>query len=184
MLTFATSNPSIRTVIFSLRGPKYMVGQDFGEVAAEAPEVLSWEGAPKNSSQSEIFAAAFRNTVSRLSAAGKNVVLFADWPELGFDPISCLPRPVPLFSRVRPLCGVPRSEVDSRNRAYREVISGMKREFNELRVFDPIPYLCDATACYAMRAGHLLYRDDNHLSAAGSAYLGGEFLAERASSSP
>ena len=184
MLAFATSSPSIRTVIFSLRGPKYMVGQDFGEAAAEAPEILSWKGAPKNSSQSEIFASAFRNTVSRLSAAGKNVVLFADWPELGFDPISCLPRPVPLFSRVRPLCGVPRSQVDTRNRAYREVISGMKKEFNGMRVFDPIPYLCDATACYAVRDGHLLYRDDNHLSAAGSAYLGGEFLAEQSSISP
>jgi hypothetical protein len=30
-----------------------------------------------------------------------------------------------------------------------------------------------------MRDGRLLYRDDNHLSAAGSAYLGEKFLAEQ-----
>ncbi len=184
MLDFATSSPSVRTIILSVRGPKYMVGEDFGEAATDPREVLSWDGAAKNSSQAEIFSAAFRNTVSRLSAAGKNVVLFIDWPELGFDPISCLPRPVPIYSRVRPLCGVPRSEVDARNRAYRKVISEMKREFSGLGVFDPLPYLCDSKACYAMRAGHLLYRDDNHLSAAGSVYLGEEFLAEQSSISP
>ena len=184
MLDFATASPSVRTIILSVRGPKYMVGEDFGEAASEAPEVLSWNGAPKNSSQAEIFSAAFRNTVSRLSATGKNIVLFVDWPELGFDPISCLPRPVPLFSQVRTLCGVPRSQVDARNHAYREVISGMKKELSGLRIFDPLPYLCDANACYAMRDGHLLYRDDNHLSAVGSDYLGGDFLAEQSALSP
>jgi peptidoglycan/LPS O-acetylase OafA/YrhL len=184
MLDFATSSPAVRTIILSVRGPRYMLGEDFGEAAADLPKVLSWDGAPKNFNQAEIYAAAFRNTVSRMSASGKNLVLFIDWPELGFNPISCLPRPVPLFSQVRPLCGVPRAEVDARNRAYREVISSMKKEFSGLRVFDPVPYLCDSRACYAMRAGHLLYRDDNHLSAAGSAYLGGEFLAEQAALNP
>jgi peptidoglycan/LPS O-acetylase OafA/YrhL len=184
MLDFAASSPEVRTIIIAMWGPKYMLGEGFADAATVPPEILSWDRAPKNSSQAEMFAAAFRNTVLRLSAARKNVVLFIDWPELGFDPISCLPRPVPLFSRVRPLCGVPRSVVDARNGAYREVISSMKKEFSGLRVFDPIPYLCDSTACYAMRDGHLLYRDDNHLSAAGSAYLSEEFLAEQSSLSP
>jgi hypothetical protein len=55
----------------------------------------------------------------------------------------------------------------------------MKKDFPGVGVFDPFPYLCDALACYAMRAGHLLYRDDNHLSAAGAVYLSGKFLAEQ-----
>jgi len=184
MLDFATSTPSVRTIIVSVRGPRNMSGWEFGADGTGPAEVISWDGAPKNSSQADVFAAAFRNTVLRLSASGKDVVLFVDWPELGFDPRSCLPRPVPLFSHVRPLCGVPRPQVDARNRAYREVIFGMKKEFGQLRVFDPLPYLCDATACYAMRAGHLLYRDGNHLSAAGSAYLGGKFVEEQSIASP
>jgi hypothetical protein len=69
--------------------------------------------------------------------------------------------------------------VDARNQAYREVIFGMKKEFSGLKVFDPLPYLCDVSACYAMHGGHLLYRDDNHLSAAGAAYLSGKFLEEQ-----
>ncbi len=184
MLDFASSSPTVRTIIISVRGPKYMFGKDFGESANMPAEVIAWDGAPKNSGQGEIFAAAFKNTVSRLYATGKKVVLFVDWPEMGFDPISCLPRPVPLFSKVRPLCGISRSEVDTRNRAYRDVISGMKKEFSGLSVFDPIPYLCDSSACYAMRDGHLLYRDDNHLSAVGSAYLSGKFLEEQLAEGP
>jgi SGNH domain (fused to AT3 domains) len=180
MLDFATSAPSVRTIILSTRGPMYMLGQDFGEDATGAPEVVSWDGVPKNSSQADIFAASFRNTILRLSAAGKIVIVFIDWPELGFDPRSCLSRPVSLFSHVRPLCGVPRSQVDARNRAYRELVFNMKNEFIGLRLFDPLPYLCDSSACYAMHAGHLLYRDDNHLSAAGAAYLSEKFLAEQA----
>jgi peptidoglycan/LPS O-acetylase OafA/YrhL len=184
MLEFAASTLSVRTIIISVRGPMNMSGRDFGEDARGAPEEILWHGAPKNSSQADMFAGAFRDTVLRLSASGKNVILFIDWPELGFDPKSCLPRPVPLFSRVRPLCGVPRSQVDARNRAYREVMFQMKREFQGLGVFDPFPYLCDSSACYATTAGHLLYRDDNHLSAAGAIYLSEKFLAEQYSRSP
>jgi len=184
MLDFATSTPSVRTIILSVRGPMNMFGRELDADPTGPTKVISWDGAPKNSSQADIFAAAFRNTVSRLSASGKDVVLFVDWPELGFDPRSCLPRPVPLFSHIRPLCGVPRPQVDDRNRAYREVILDMQKEFGQLRVFDPLPYLCNATACYAIRDGHLLYRDGNHLSAAGSMYLGEKFLAEQSRTSP
>lgn len=180
MLEFAASSPSVHTIILSTRGPINMSGQDFGE-SNEAPSVVSWDGAPKNSTQAEVFAAAFRNTVLRLSSTGKRLILFVDWPELGFDPRSCLPRPVPVFSHVRPVCGVPRAQVEARNHAYREVIFGMKKEFSGLILFDPLRYLCDPLACYAMREGHLLYRDDNHLSATGSAYLADAFLAEQRS---
>jgi peptidoglycan/LPS O-acetylase OafA/YrhL len=184
VLDFATSSPGVRTIILAVRGPIYMDGRDFGDDTLGTRRILSWDRAPRNASQAEMFAAAFRSTVSRLSASGKEIILFIDWPELGFDPRSCLPRPVPLFSYVRPLCGVPRSQVDARNRSYREVIFEMKKEFSGLTVFDPLPYLCDATACYAMRGGHLMYRDDNHLSAAGATYLSNAFLAEQSTAGP
>jgi peptidoglycan/LPS O-acetylase OafA/YrhL len=184
MLEFATSAASVHTIILSVRGPMNMLGQNFGEDATGAPKEIFWSGAPQGSSQAYVFAAAFKNTVSRLLVSGKKVILFIDWPELGFDPRSCLPRPVPFFSQARPLCGVPRSQVDERNRAYREVIFGMKKEFSGLRVFDPFPCLCDSSACYAIRDGHLLYRDDNHLSVAGAVYLSEKFLAEQSSLGP
>jgi peptidoglycan/LPS O-acetylase OafA/YrhL len=182
-LNFAALSPSVRTIILSLRGPLNMTGQRFGEEETEAHKQILWDGAPKDTGQAEMFAASLRNTVSRLISTGKTVILFIDWPELGFDPKSCL-RAVSFFSRPPSLCGVPRPQVEARNRAYRNLIFELKKELVGVRIFDPFPYLCDSTACYAMSDGHLLYRDDNHLSAAGAAYLSAKFLAEQSSKSP
>jgi hypothetical protein len=57
----------------------------------------------------------------------------------------------------------------------------LKKEFTGLKVFDPLPYLCDASACYAVNDGHLFYSDDNHLSDAGAEYLSGKFFEEQSS---
>jgi peptidoglycan/LPS O-acetylase OafA/YrhL len=180
MLDYVTSAASAHTIILSLRGPRYMSGQGFGPIAAGAPpkEIL-WAGAPKNTAQPEMFAGALRSTVSRLYATGKTLILVIDWPELGFDPRSCLPRQVRLFSATRSSCAVPRAQVDARNLSYRKLILELQKEFVGLKVFDPLPYLCDSSACYGMSAGHLLYSDDNHLSDTGATYLAAKFLAEQ-----
>jgi len=178
MLEFAVSSRSVRTVIISVRGAMNMSGRDFIPDPKSGPEIIAWDGAARGASQAEVFTGAFRNTVSRLSASGKQLILFVDWPELGFDPRSCSPRPVAWFSSLRPVCGVPRSQVDPRNQAYREAIFAMKKEFSDLRVFDPLPYLCDSKFCYATMSGHILYRDDNHLSSAGAIYLSRKFMEE------
>jgi peptidoglycan/LPS O-acetylase OafA/YrhL len=184
MLEFAVTSPSVHTIILSVRGPMNMSGYDFIPDPRAASEVVAWEGAPKGSSQADVFASAFRNTVSRLSVTGKEIILFIDWPELGFDPRSCSPRPVAWFSSSLSLCGVPRLQVDLRNQAYRELIFAMKKEFGNMIVFDPLPYLCDSTACYATKFGHILYRDDNHLSAAGATYLSERFMEEQSTLIP
>jgi hypothetical protein len=182
ILEFAASSASVRTIIFSFRGPRYISGQGFGpaEAGGTQKEIL-WTSAPKGIGQAEMFAAAMTNTISRLSATGKTLILFIDWPELGFDPRSCLPRPVRMFSTPRPFCGVARAQVDARNSAYREVISELKKEFPTLMVFDPLSYFCDSSACNAMNAGHLLYSDDNHLSAMGAVYISAKFFEEQSS---
>ena len=177
MLDFVASTPSIRTIVLSFRGPLNMSGVGFGAAeAGDAPKRISWSGAATGASQAEVFASALRNTLVRLADTGKEVIVFLDWPELGFDPKSCLPRPVTLFSGARSFCGVPREEVEVRNRGFRQTVSKIGQQLGRVTIFDPFPFLCDASACYAMSAGHLLYRDDNHLSAAGAAYLSSNFL--------
>ncbi|HEX3822204.1 MAG TPA: SGNH hydrolase domain-containing protein, partial [Candidatus Sulfotelmatobacter sp.] len=130
MMEFATKTASVRTIILSLRGPRYIPGVGFSPSDARAaPKKLLWTGALKNSDQAAVFKAALENTVSRLDATGKRIILVLDWPELGFDPRSCLPRPVSLFSSPKALCGVPRAQVDARNRDYRELASKLEKEF-------------------------------------------------------
>jgi peptidoglycan/LPS O-acetylase OafA/YrhL len=179
MLEFAARAPSVRTIIFSSRGPRYMSGEGFGPAEAGAePKRISWSGAAAGTPQPEMYAQALMHTISFLTATGKHLILFVDWPELGFDPRSCLPRPVTLFSRPRPLCAVARDQVDARNRAYRELLFGLQKQFAGLKVFDPLPFLCDSSACYAMKDGHLLYSDDNHVSIAGALYLSQKYFED------
>ena len=180
ILDFAISSRTAHTIILSFRGPLNMSGQDFtADKSERVTQKIVWAGAPATVDQSETFAGALTNTLSRLYSTGKTLILVADWPELDFDPRSCLPRPVALFSNPRALCGVPRDEVERRNRDYRRLISELQKTFPRLKVFDPFPYLCDSTACYAMNDGHLFYRDHDHLSAAGAEYLSAKFLAEQ-----
>jgi hypothetical protein len=182
MLEFAANSATAHTIIISFRGSRYMSGQGFGPIdAGAAPKEILWEGTAKKAAQPETFAASLRNTVARLSATGKNVILFMDWPELGFDPRSCLPRPVSFLSSLRSSCSVPRVQVEARSAPYREVVRRLQMEFKDLKVFDPLPYLCDSSACSAMNGGHLFYSDDNHVSAIGAAYLSGKFLEEQSS---
>jgi peptidoglycan/LPS O-acetylase OafA/YrhL len=179
MLEFAVRAPTVHTIILSSRGPKYMSGEGFGPVEADAaPKRISWSNAAAGIPQQEMYAQALTHTVSFLTSTGKHLILFIDWPELGFDPRSCLPRPFTLFSSRRPLCAVARDQVDARNRAYRELLFGLPKDFSGLKVFDPMPFLCDSSACYAMKDGHLLYSDDNHVSIAGAAYLAQKYFEE------
>jgi hypothetical protein len=67
---------------------------------------------------------------------------------------------------------------DARNRDYRELANKLEKEFVRMKVLDPLPYLCDPTACYAMKNGRLLYSDDNHVSVAGATYLSERFFDE------
>lgn len=177
ILDFATSSSSAHTIILALRGPSNLVGHDFGAYSTGPLKEIRWRE-DTQASQEATFQTSFASTISRLQSSGKTIVLFIDWPELDFDPRSCLPRPVSFFAQPRALCGVPRNQVDARNREYREAIEHLREKFAGVRTFDPLPYLCNQEACYAMKDGHLLYRDDNHLSAVGSAYVAQNFLKE------
>ena len=179
LLNYAAHAASVRTVILSARGPRYMSGEGFGPAeSAAAPKRISRQDLPGNAAQPEIYAQGLRDTLSVLTTSGKSVFLFLDWPELGFDPRSCLERPIRFGMEARKLCAVPRNEVDARNRAYRELVFQMKKEFSPVRVFDPIPFLCDSSACFGMRDGRLLYSDDTHVSINGANYLAAKFLEE------
>lgn len=180
MIAFAVHEPAIRTIIFSARGPRYMSGDGFGAVDSRSvTKRIWWVRLPQTTPQPEMYAETLHNTLSLLNASGKKVVLLVDWPELGFDPRSCLTRPFDFLRPASHACSVSKPEVEKRNRSYREQIVRLEREFPKMEVFDPLPYLCDSASCYGMRDGHLLYSDDNHISVAGARYLASAYFNQQ-----
>src|SRR5207237_2975320 len=110
-------------------------------------------------------------TLDLLAKHHKDVWLLLQVPELPFNPTECVPRPFSFEHRARMPCAVSRSTVLDQQRAYRNVVRQMQDEFPWLRVFDPVPIICDAVWCPAMEGSRLLYRDDHHLSRDGSHFF-------------
>jgi hypothetical protein len=78
-----------------------------------------------------------------------------------------------LLPKTAVTCSVPRAAVEQRQASYRAAIARVVRMLADpdLHVVDPMDALCDATECHAIVDDKLMYRDDDHLSAAGSRYV-------------
>jgi peptidoglycan/LPS O-acetylase OafA/YrhL len=123
---------------------------------------------------------AFERSLARdlllLLDSDREVVLVLQVPELGFLPRRCLQaRPYELLLPKAAVltCSVPRVRVEQRQASYRAAIARAVRAVDDpdLHVVDPMEVLCDAAECHAMIDGVLMYRDDHHLSMAGSRHV-------------
>ena len=172
-LDYVLAHPQIKTVIMTARGPIHVLGTGFGEAEAGRSVTLAARSHPDWQGNAMLYARLMEQTFARLTAAGKQVVWIIDPPELGFDPTRCVStqRTRLLPRAVRQPCGVSRAAYDARNRTFRAIVAQAARRFPQVKVIDPIPYLCDSNLCTAEKDGHFLYRNDNHLSLYGSRYI-------------
>jgi hypothetical protein len=72
---------------------------------------------------------------------------------------------------VRSPCAVPRAKVEKRLRAVQTRIRAVLARFPDVKVFNPVPLLCDAQNCYARQGGEFMYADRDHLTSDGSRYV-------------
>jgi hypothetical protein len=168
--------PDTRVVILAARNTMYVA------TAAEYAETFEPTGVGHFTSldfpaagQLEAFERSLTRDLKLLLESDREVTLVLQVPELNFLPRPCLhARP---YERVLPgpavTCSVPRARVERRQANYRAAIARTVRALGDpdLHVVDPMDALCDATECHAMIGGVLMYRDDDHLSVAGSRYV-------------
>jgi peptidoglycan/LPS O-acetylase OafA/YrhL len=167
VIRFAEEHRSVHTVIMSARGALYISGVGFNE--PEHNLTLSLVGKPEVTDFAEVFKIGMRETLQRLLAKQKKIIFVLDNPELGFDPKTCIEsRPLRLSGKIKTPCAVSRAAFDERNRAYRELVFTVLKDFPTVQIFDAAAQLCDAEWCWAMKDGKMLYRDDDHLSVEGS----------------
>ena len=111
-------------------------------------------------------------TISPFLENHKQVFFILDWPDLPFEPASCIGlRPLRLTARVRKPCAQPRAEFESDNAARKRIIMGILSQYPEVHVIDAARPLCDERWCWAMKDGVPMYFDRSHLSIAGSRYV-------------
>jgi peptidoglycan/LPS O-acetylase OafA/YrhL len=117
--------------------------------------------------------AAMRRTLGRLALAHKKVIILLSNRRLSFNPATCLDslRPVHAAMGNRP-CAVPDNDENARHRqAFVQRVSAVVKAYPNVTLFDVSAPLCQGGLCYAMRDGHMLYRDDLHVSEDGATLI-------------
>jgi peptidoglycan/LPS O-acetylase OafA/YrhL len=110
-------------------------------------------------------------------AAGLKVVLEAPKPVFRAHPFAC----VEWWQRRNPECAAPLEERRADLERYRapvmDALRALADEHPGVRLWDPLPSLCDGTTCAALRAGRPLFFDADHLSPYGNLVLLPSFRA-------
>jgi len=122
-------------------------------------------------SREDVFLFGLESTVRTLEAAGKEVAILLDTPELPFSPRDCLRRRLLGFGGLSTECVLRTDVVRERQRAYREVVLRLVARHPQIGVFDPIPVLCPDDTCRYQDSEGLLFRDSHHLSLRGSTLI-------------
>jgi hypothetical protein len=68
------------------------------------------------------------------------------------------------FKLTQKECLLSKKTVLLRQSQSRNIIHDVALEFPQVRIYDPIDIFCNASNCYPMRKGVMLYRDDDHIS--------------------
>jgi peptidoglycan/LPS O-acetylase OafA/YrhL len=159
--------PSIRVVVLSAFWRPYITGEVANDREREewgSLNLIAKRPEEKELSRFDLVVNGLARTVAYAESLGKTVVFVRDVPDLAEE--------LRTYCKLDRDCSIPRAEVDAKQTLENELLKRLLKRHPDVRVFDPLPELCDADACYLMKDGHLLYRDHHHLSLDGSLRVG------------
>ena len=148
-------------------------GRGYGDV--EQSERFVFRVAGTTFSPLESLRVALEQTVGFFLQRNKEVWLILQVPELGFNISECIGRPVSFEHKLRMPCVVPKEDVLSRQAPYRLVVDSVTAKQPALKIYDPLPAMCDDRSCFGILGDTVLYQDDDHLSRNGSLFFADKF---------
>jgi peptidoglycan/LPS O-acetylase OafA/YrhL len=141
-----------RTSSIALVPDRYGFDGSEKESAALAGETIDSAGSARAMEQS------LRDTLGRFREIGVRVIIIAPEPELYFSGPQCL------YRKSAAECVVSRKRVEERRSLAMGVLTKVAKEFDHVRLWDPIDQFCDTQWCYTEREGLVMYRDADHIS--------------------
>jgi peptidoglycan/LPS O-acetylase OafA/YrhL len=116
--------------------------------------------------------------IEALSKRGANVILEAPTPVFWSPPFRCSD----WFNRNNPICSqgfqTERIVLEARRADVIDAERSLAASIRRLVIWDPVPTLCDATYCRAVRDGKPLFYDGDHLSGYGNDLLYSAFTKQ------
>jgi len=112
----------------------------------------------------------FQDTVQRLSAAGKKIILTSAIPVMTQDPPAFIGRAQSLHQNLESL-GRPRPAFEHETRGWQTFLQTLQARY-QTQYFDPSALLCDDSLCHMYRRDTgVLYFNSDHLSLKGAAFV-------------
>jgi peptidoglycan/LPS O-acetylase OafA/YrhL len=133
--------------------------------------VTSTRDALSRQKSHEVFATQIRNTVNELTALGAKVVVMGQVPEMKRNVLTCIVSAMHLGLSKNHCTGIAREDVEQRQAFINKTLAELEAENPNVTVFWPIPHMCDAKTCHAVKDGQLLYTDGDHISVEGATLL-------------
>jgi peptidoglycan/LPS O-acetylase OafA/YrhL len=162
VLAYLAKTPSVRVVVLS--SPFYPYFDPQRRLLLRADGAL----VDREPAQ-ELALAAMRDTVARLRAAGKRVLVVAPPPSSGVDMTHCLERRAgdSALSSRKTDCRIRVADYQASKAQTLQFLARMETEADvPVLRFDPL--LCDRDFCLTELDGSILYRDEGHFSNEGS----------------
>ena len=154
---------SIHTVILAARWAFYAETTRFGDERGGRAFLVENDGSTLSIATSQqLLRAHLLEQVQQLMTAGKNVVLVAQVPEMGFDAARCVSMRLD-FDKKMAECAIDQSRVTARQAFVTNLFADIAAATGAKTV-DPKNLLCSDNICKAVLQGQPAYRDDNHLS--------------------
>ena len=125
----------------------------------------------------EAFEARLHETLRLLSDAGKRIYYFLPVVEPGFDPRLCSGS-LPIGRKPPYSCVIDKGLDDAKSVSVRISALRVLQHFPEVVLVDPNMALCVRNECPVIQNGHSIFKDDNHLSRAGSFMLSNTLKSE------
>lgn len=116
-------------------------------------------------------------TLALLQSAGKDVYYFLPVVEPDFDPRLCM-GVLPLGRKPPYSCVIDKAADDAKSEAVRSSAARVLARWPQVHVVDPNTMLCRDGRCSILQGGHSIFKDENHLSQAGSLLLSESFNAD------
>jgi hypothetical protein len=119
--------------------------------------------------------AGYREAWRSLPATVTRIVVIRDTPKMAKQTGACVDRALSRDRRPGATCSMPRRNVLDRDPL---VVAASRMPASLVRSVDLTPIFCDGGSCYPVIGGALVFRDQNHMTAAFSTTLG-PFLARK-----
>jgi len=162
------SDNSIKKVVLVARWAFWAEGARYLHEQGTNPKLTDEESSDADSPSHAVFKRGLERLLSALNALGKEIVIVASIPEIGWDVPSVLGREL---WQGREIHSDPTlAEYLNRNRFVFKLFAELQASYHFKLVY-PHETLCDKTLCHVMIDRQPLYCDDNHLSLRGQQLL-------------